>query len=170
LAGESNDEEPFTTDLYLTSAYASDATNPMPPWFYNLLMGPTPAFHTLHKAMVDQECWNSLAEIECYCQIDNRCCCLESEWNHVHTKLKLVNNTLQACHYCLEAGHLPNKVRNLKGHAGTSAQEPINVNLPKPASSSVAPLDQEIQSRQEGDVIILYQWFKVVVFGKKRRH
>ena len=47
MAGESNDEEPFTTDLYLTPDYASDAADPIPPWFYNLLMGPTPAFHTL---------------------------------------------------------------------------------------------------------------------------
>ena len=31
-------------------------------------------------------------------------------------------------------------------------------------------LDQEIQSRQGGDVIASYQWFKVVAFGKKRRY
>jgi hypothetical protein len=53
---------------------------------------------------------------------------------------------------------------------GTSVQEPINIDLPEPTSSSVGPLDQEIQSRQQGDVIISYQWFKVVTFGKKRRY
>jgi hypothetical protein len=52
----------------------------------------------------------------------------------------------------------------------TSAQEPIDVNLPEPASSSAGLLDQEIQSRQEGDVIVSYWQFKVVAFGKKRRY
>ena len=49
-------------------------------------------------------------------------------------------------------------------------QEPIDIDLPKPTSSSAAPLDQEIQSRQGGDVIASYQQFKVVAFSKKRRY
>ena len=53
LVGESDDEEPFTANLYLTPDYALDAADPIPPWFYNLLMGLTPTFHTLRKAVAD---------------------------------------------------------------------------------------------------------------------
>jgi hypothetical protein len=56
LVGESDNEESFTINLYLTPDYALDATDPIPPWFYNLLTGLTPVFHTLHKAVADQEC------------------------------------------------------------------------------------------------------------------
>ena len=33
LVGESDDKEPFTTNLYLTPDYALDAAEPIPPWF-----------------------------------------------------------------------------------------------------------------------------------------
>ena len=58
----------------------------------------------------------------------------------------------------------------LRAASETTAQEPIDVNHPAPASSSADPLDQKIQSRQEGDVIASYQCFELVAFGKKRRH
>ena len=69
----------------------------------------------------------------------------------------------------LRQGDFCIRYATLKAMPGSSAQEPINVDLSEPTSSSADPLDQEIQSRQEGDVIASYRGFRVVAFSKKRK-
>jgi hypothetical protein len=54
LPGKEQHEEPYAVDLYLSPDYSSsDIAEPLPIWFNTLLIGPTPAFHTLRRAVTD---------------------------------------------------------------------------------------------------------------------
>jgi hypothetical protein len=72
LPGKEQHEEPYAVDLYLSPDYSSsDIAEPLPIWFNTLLIGPTPAFHTLHHAVADLDDWNATAELERFrCQDD----------------------------------------------------------------------------------------------------
>jgi hypothetical protein len=72
LPGKEHHEEPYAIDLYLSPNYSSsDVAEPLPIWFNTLLIGPTPAFHTLRRAVADLDDWNATAELECYRRQDD---------------------------------------------------------------------------------------------------
>jgi hypothetical protein len=65
LPGKEQHEEPYAIDLYLSPNYSSsDVAEPLPIWFNTLLIGPTPTFHTLRRAIADLNNWNATAELE----------------------------------------------------------------------------------------------------------
>jgi hypothetical protein len=65
LPGKEHHEEPYAVDLFLAPNYSSqDVAEPIPTWFNTLLNGPTPAYHTLQRAVADLNDWNATAEIE----------------------------------------------------------------------------------------------------------
>jgi hypothetical protein len=65
LPGKEQHEEPYAIDLYLSPNYSSsDVAEPLPIWFNTLLIGPTPTFHTLRRAVADLDDWNATAELE----------------------------------------------------------------------------------------------------------
>jgi hypothetical protein len=73
LSGKEQHEEPYAVDLYLAPDYSSsDIAEPLPIWFNTLLIGPTPAFHTLRRAVADLDDWNATAKLERYCRQDDR--------------------------------------------------------------------------------------------------
>jgi hypothetical protein len=73
LPGKEQHEKPYATDLYLSPDYSSsDVAEPLPIWFNTLLVGPTPAFHTLHRAVADLDDWNATTELERYRRQDDR--------------------------------------------------------------------------------------------------
>ena len=65
------DKEPYSTDLYLSPSYSDEVAAPLPCWFSNILTGPSPAYHTLHKAVSDLDNWNAIAEVEQYRRYDD---------------------------------------------------------------------------------------------------
>jgi hypothetical protein len=72
LPRKEHNEEPYAVDLYLSPNYSSmDVAEPLPCWFQTLLVGPTPAFHTLRRAVADLDDWNASAELECYRRQDD---------------------------------------------------------------------------------------------------
>jgi hypothetical protein len=72
LPGKEHHEDPYAVDLYISPDYSSsDVAEPLPCWFNTLLISPTPAFHTLCRAVADLDDWNATAELERYrCQDD----------------------------------------------------------------------------------------------------
>jgi hypothetical protein len=73
LPGKEQHKDPYATDLYISPDYSSsDVAEPLPCWFNMLLIGPTPAFHTLQRAVADLDDWNATAELERYRRQDNR--------------------------------------------------------------------------------------------------
>jgi hypothetical protein len=54
LVGKEHHEDPYAVDLFLSPDYSSpDVAEPIPIWFNTLLNGPTPTYHTLHRAIAD---------------------------------------------------------------------------------------------------------------------
>jgi hypothetical protein len=72
LPGKEQHKEPYAVDLFLSPDYSSqDITEPIPTWFNTLLNGPTPAYHTLRRAVADLYDWDATAEIERFRRQDN---------------------------------------------------------------------------------------------------
>jgi hypothetical protein len=111
-------EDPYAVDLFLSPNYSSqDVAEPLPIWFNTLLNGPSPAYHTLRRTIADLNDWNATAEIEHYRRQDNRLRHLHDELAIVQAKVHLAEDDLAACHYCIEAAHIPTHIPNLKGRA-----------------------------------------------------
>jgi hypothetical protein len=73
LPRKEHHEDPYAVDLFLSPDYSSqDVAEPLPIWFNTLLNGPTPAYHTLRRAVADLDDWNATAEVEHYRRQDNR--------------------------------------------------------------------------------------------------
>jgi hypothetical protein len=84
LAGKEHHEDPYAINLFLSPDYSStDVAEPIPIWFNTLLNGPTPAYHTLHRAITDLNDWNATVEIERYRRTDDRL-------RHLHDKLAVI--------------------------------------------------------------------------------
>ena len=65
LAGEDHNEVPYITELYADPSYNFDRpVEAMPSWFFFLLNGPTPSFHTLRSAVAKLDNWGDIAEVE----------------------------------------------------------------------------------------------------------
>src|SRR5579863_4943543 len=65
LAREEHNEIPYVTELYADPSYDFDRpVEAMPSWFFFLLNGPTPSFHTLRTAVAELDNWGDIAEVE----------------------------------------------------------------------------------------------------------
>jgi Chromo (CHRromatin Organisation MOdifier) domain len=72
LPGKEHHKDAYTTELFLSPDYSSqDVAEPIPIWFNTLLNGPTPAYHTLRRAIADLDDWNATAEVERYRRQDD---------------------------------------------------------------------------------------------------
>jgi hypothetical protein len=120
LPGKEQNEEPYAIDLYLMPDYSStDVAEPLPCWFQTLLVGPIPAFHTLHRAIADLDDWNASAELERYRRQDDRLRHLHNELTIVQAKVHLAEDDLAATRHRLEAARIPSCIPNLEGRAWT---------------------------------------------------
>jgi hypothetical protein len=120
LPGKEHHEDPYAVDLYLSPDYSSENTaEPLPCWFNTLLIGPTPAFHTLRRAVADLDDWNATAELERFCCQDDRLRHLRDELAIVQAEVHLVEDDLAATHHHLEAACIPSCIPNLEGRAWT---------------------------------------------------
>jgi hypothetical protein len=120
LPGKEQNEEPYAVDLYLAPDYSStDVAEPLPCWFQTLLVGPTPAFHTLRRAVADLDDWNASAELECYRRQDDRLRHLRDELAIVQAEVHLAEDDLAATRHRIEASRIPSRIPNLEGRAWT---------------------------------------------------
>ena len=123
LAGEDHNEVPYVTELYADPSYDFDGpVEAMPSWFFFLLNGPTPSFHTLRSAVAELDNWGDIAEVERYQHLDDTKHELDAKLDQVRAQLILAEEQLQACHHRVKAAHISNKVRHLKGRAYTHFQ------------------------------------------------
>jgi hypothetical protein len=118
LPGKEQHEEPYAVDLYLAPDYSSsDVADPLPIWFNTLLIGPTPAFHTLRRAIADLDDWNATAELERYCRQDDQLQHLCNELAIIQAEVHLAEDDLAATRHRLEAARIPSCISNLEGRA-----------------------------------------------------
>jgi hypothetical protein len=118
LAGKEHNEDLYAVDLFLAPDYSSvDVTELIPIWFNTLLNGPTPAHHTLHHTVANLNDWNTTTEIERYRRTDDRLRHLRDKLAIIQAKVHLIEDDLVACHYRIEAAHVPSRILNLKGQA-----------------------------------------------------
>jgi hypothetical protein len=120
LLGKEQYEDPYAVDLYLSPDYSSsDVAEPLPCWFNTLLIGPTPTFHTLRRAVADLDDWNATAELERYRHQDDRLQHLRDELAIVQAEVHLAEDNLAATRHHLEAARIPSHIPNLEGRAWT---------------------------------------------------
>jgi hypothetical protein len=118
-------EEPYAVDLYLSPDYSSsDIVEPLPIWFNTLLIGLTPAFHTLRHAVADLNDWNATAELERFRRQDDRLRHLRNELAIIQAEVHLTEDDLAATRYRLEAAHILSHIPNLEGRAW-SEDDPV---------------------------------------------
>jgi hypothetical protein len=118
LPKKEHNEEPYTTELYLSPDYSSqDITDPLPAWFNTLLNGPTPTYHTLRHAIANLNDWNATAKIKCYRCKDDRLHHLHDELAIIQAEVHLIEDDLVACRYRIEAARILSHIPNLEGRA-----------------------------------------------------
>jgi hypothetical protein len=118
LPGKEQHEELYAVDLYLSPDHSSsDIAKPLPIWFNTLLIGPTPAFHTLCRAVADLDDWNATTELERFCCQDDRLRHLHDELAIIQAEVHLAEDDLAATRHRLEAAHIPSCIPNLEGRA-----------------------------------------------------
>jgi hypothetical protein len=118
LPGKELHEDPYAIDLFLSPDYSSqDVAKPIPIWFNTLLNSPSPAYHTLHRAVADLDDWNATAEVEHYRRQDDRLHHLCDELAIIQAEVHLTEDDLAACRYRIEAACIPARIPNLEGRA-----------------------------------------------------
>src|SRR5579863_7839750 len=110
LAGEDHNEVPYVTELYANPSYDFDGpVKAMPSWFFFLLNGLTPSFHTLCSAVAELDNWGDIAKVERYQHLDDIKRELDVKLDQVRTQLFLAEERLQACRHRIEAARISNK-------------------------------------------------------------
>src|SRR5579863_3141245 len=123
LAGEDHNEVPYVTELYANPSYDFDGpVEALPSWFFFLLNGPTPSFHTLRSAVAELDNWGDIAEIERYRLLDDTKRELDAKLDQVCAQLFLAEERLQACRHRVEATRISDKVGHIEGRAHSRFQ------------------------------------------------
>src|SRR5579863_4820500 len=123
LAGEDHNEVPYVIELYADPSYDFDGpVEALPSWFFFLLNGPTPSFHTLRSAVAELNSWGDIAEIKRYRHLDDTKRKLNAKLNQVRAQLVLAEEWLQGCRHRIEATRIADKVGHLEGRAHTHFQ------------------------------------------------
>jgi hypothetical protein len=63
VAGREAEESVYVAELYLTPIYSRNTTEPTPPWFLQLLGGPSAGFNVLAEATYAMDQWAIHAEV-----------------------------------------------------------------------------------------------------------
>jgi hypothetical protein len=126
LAGREAEESVYVAQLYLTPDYSSPSAEPMPPWFLQLLCGPSAGFNVLASASYALDQWAVHAEILHYREDDEERHIIETEVAELTGRLAVLQERLDNGRACLEASEVPCMLRNLEGHADIprGAREP----------------------------------------------
>jgi hypothetical protein len=107
LAGREAEESVYVTQLYLMPDYSSPSAEPMPPWFLQLLCGPSAGFNVLTLASYTLDQWAVHAEILCYRENDEERRVIETEVAELTGQLAVLQERLDNGRACLEASEVP---------------------------------------------------------------
>jgi hypothetical protein len=119
LAGREAEESVYVAQLYLTPNYSSPSAEPMPPWFLQLLCGPSAGFNVLALASYALDQWAVQTEILHYRENNEERHVIETEVAELTGRLAVLQERLDNGRAHLEASEVPRMLRNLEGHADT---------------------------------------------------
>jgi len=90
LAGREAEESVYVIQLYLTPNYSSPSAEPMPPWFLQLLYGPSAGFNVLTLASYALDQWAVYTEVLCYRENNEEHRIIETEVAELTTRLAVL--------------------------------------------------------------------------------
>jgi hypothetical protein len=117
VAGREAEESVYVAELYLTPIYSRNTTEPTPPWFLQLLGGPSAGFNILAEATYNMDQWAVHAEVLRYQENDKERHVVEAEIAELTTCANTLQECLDNCKHHLEAAGIPHLLHNLEGHA-----------------------------------------------------
>jgi hypothetical protein len=127
VAGREAEESVYIAEPYLTPIYSRNTTKPTPPWFLQLLGGPSAGFNILTEATYAMDQWAIHAEVLHYQENDKECCVVEAEITELTTHANTLQEHLDNCKHHLKATGIPHLLRNLKGHTNIPCSARITV-------------------------------------------
>jgi hypothetical protein len=117
LAGREVEESVYVAQLYLTPDYSSPSAEPMPPWFLQLLCGPSAGFNVLASTSYALDQWAVHAEILRYRENNEERHVIETEVAELTSRLAVLQERLDNGRVRLEASEVPRMLQNLEGCA-----------------------------------------------------
>jgi hypothetical protein len=117
VAGREAEEPVYIAELYLTPIYSRNTMEPTPPWFLQLLGGPSAGFNVLAEATYAMDQWAIHAEVLRYQENDEERRVVEAEIAELTARANTLQEHLDNCKHRLEAAGIPHLLRNLEGHA-----------------------------------------------------
>ena len=116
VAGMEQNDPVYVSEIFLAPDYSRIPTDPMGPWFLQLLTGAPAGFNALAEAAHELPNWEPYAKIICYHQWEQERCLLDAEIAELTGRCALLQESLSNCCGRLEAGGVPFTLRNLEGH------------------------------------------------------
>jgi hypothetical protein len=107
LAGREAEKSVYVAQLYLTPNYSSPSAKPMPPWFLQLLCGPSTGFNVLASASYALDQWAVHAEVLRYQENDEECHVIETEVAGLTGRLAVLQERLDNGRAHLEVSEVP---------------------------------------------------------------
>jgi hypothetical protein len=117
VAEREAEESVYIAKLYLTPTYSRNTMEPTPPWFLQLLGGPSAGFNILAEATYAMDQWAVHAEVLRYQENDEERRMVEAEITELTARANTLQEHLDNCKHHLEAAGIPHLLRNLKGCA-----------------------------------------------------
>jgi len=118
VAGRECREPVYVSKIFLAPDYSCIPTNPMGPWFLQLLIGAAAGFNTLAKATHELPDWEPYAEIVRYRKWEQEHRQIEAEVSELTGHCAVLQEAINNCRGQLEATGVPLLLHNLEGHAG----------------------------------------------------
>ncbi len=117
VAGREPDEPVYVSEIHLAPDYSRIPTDPMGPWFLQLLTGVATGFNALAEATHKLPDWEPYAEIVCYQKWEQECQQINAEISELTGRCTILQEAIDNCQGRLEAAGVPFMLRNLEGHA-----------------------------------------------------
>ena len=117
VAGSDRNDPVYVSELFLAPDYSHIPTNPMGPWFLQLLTRAPAGFNALAEAAHELASWEPYAKIVRYCRWEQERHLLDAEISELTGRVCLLQESIDNCRGRLKAGGVPFLLHNLEGHA-----------------------------------------------------
>jgi hypothetical protein len=117
LSGRSRDKEPYITNIYASPNYDTETPiEPLPSWFYYLINGLAPKYHTFCNAMGRLDKWEYPAEVEHLCRYTEKQHKICDEVKMLNAELQYMDDKFAACCHRIKATRIPEMVHGFDQH------------------------------------------------------